>query len=84
MVVGVVVFLAAGTGLLKVFPAGPTALVSLGTFWVGLGEWVNHPLQTRLVPGYKITGYPRNASLLGVFFDLLGLVLIAVGLYKLI
>ncbi|MEW8508980.1 MAG: hypothetical protein AB2598_20010 [Candidatus Thiodiazotropha sp.] len=64
-------------------------LISLGTFFVGLGEWVNHPLQTAIVPSTayhpagKLTGHPRNASLTGTLLDLLGSVLIGVGLYKL-
>jgi hypothetical protein len=66
-------------------PNGPVALVALGAFFVGLGEWRNHPLQVRVVTGadggtYKISGYPRNAHLTGVAFDILGGVLIVCGL----
>jgi hypothetical protein len=66
-------------------------LIAMGFFFVGVGEWINHPLQTKLVPpniymrgGGKITGHPRNASLLGSLFDVLGFVLLCAGIYKII
>lgn len=88
MVVGIVIFLLTGAGLLKAFPTMPTALVALGTFWLGIGEWINHPLQTILkaadasFPGGVLTGHPRNPKPLGLVFDLLGIVLIIFGGYK--
>jgi len=88
MVVGIVVFLAAGAGLLPTFPTAPTALISLGVFFIGLGEWINHPLQTALIPATAsfpsgvISGHPRSPKILGIAFDILGLALICVGLYK--
>jgi len=63
-------------------------LAALGCFFVGLGEWINHPLQTAIMPrtayhpGGIITGHPRNANALGALFDVLGLVLMAIGVYK--
>lgn len=63
-------------------------LVSLGGFFVGLGEWINHPLQTAILPrsayhsGGIITGHPRNARALGNLFDVFGFVLVAFGAYK--
>lgn len=89
MVVGIVVFFFVGAGLLKVFPVVPTATISLGVFFLGLGEWINHPLQTMLrapdafFPGSVIKGYPRNASVLGYVFDIFGLGLIGYGCYRL-
>lgn len=90
MVVSVVVFLSVGAGLLHAFPTVPTAIISLGGFFVGLGELINHPLQTALVPPSTyhppgvITGHPRNSSLLGVGFLVLGLVLVGIGVFKLL
>lgn len=90
MVVGIIVFLLAGTGLLKAFPVIPVTAVSLGTFFFGMGEWINHPLQSKLLratmfqPGGVITGHPRNATIAGYFFDLLGIFLIGLGCYKFI
>lgn len=89
MVVGVVVFLASGSGLLKEFPVLPTATISLGSFFIGLGEWINHPLQTVLVganierPSGMLTGHPRSSRPIGVVFNIFGLALIVFGGYKL-
>jgi len=88
MVVCALVFLLCGSGLLKAFPVLPTALMSAGGFFIGMGEWINHPLQTGLLRatvynmGGVITSHPRNNSFLGVVFVLAGLGLVAVGAYK--
>jgi len=64
-------------------------LLSLGVFFFGIGEWINHPLQTKIVPpnvyiagGGIITGHPRNPSLLGSLFDILGFIIIAMAVYN--
>ena len=90
MVVCVVVFLLAGAGLLKAFPVAPTAAISAGGFFIGLGEWINHPLQTAIMratayqPGGVLTGHPRSNSIIGVAFVLLGVALVAVGSYLIV
>lgn len=89
MVVGFFVFLLAGLGLLSAFPIAPTVLISSGLFFLGLGEWINHPLQTEFVeanayhPSGQLTGYPRNNTPVGVLFALLGFSLIIYGLLRL-
>jgi hypothetical protein len=88
LVVSIVIFLLSGAGLLKAFPTAPTALISLGSFWIGLGEWVNHPLQTRFLPPNAnfpsgvTTSHLRLSNTLGNFFLFLGFILIALGLFK--
>jgi hypothetical protein len=62
----------------------PTIFLGLGLLACGVGEWIDHPLQTRLGHGFKITGYPRSPSILGVLLDCLGAILLIVGLIKLI
>ena len=57
-------------------------LIALGAIFIGLGEWINHPLQTRLIPGAKITGHPRRNKLGGNLLDALGVVLILIGVVK--
>jgi hypothetical protein len=90
IVVSVVVFLLSGAGILKAFPTAATALISLGGFWIGMGEWVNHPLQTSFLgpnayrPSGVLTGYPRQTKPLGNVFVLLGAILIVFGLFKLL
>lgn len=89
MAAGVVVFLAAGAGLLSALPTVPTVGISLGCFFVGLGEWINHPLQTAFIratahhPGGVLQSHPRNPKFAGLAFDILGFILICFGLYKL-
>jgi len=88
IVVSIVVFLSSGAGALKAFPTAPTALISLGGFWIGLGEWVNHPLQTGFLPpnayrpGGIVTSHPRRPRAAGNSFLLLGFILVASGIYK--
>jgi hypothetical protein len=84
MVVCVIVFLLAGAGVLKAFPVAPTAAISAGGFFVGLGEWINHPLQTAVTAIGFAHGHPRKNSLIGVFFLLLGLALIGFGIYRVV
>lgn len=64
-------------------------LLSLGLMFIGVGEWINHPLQTRLMHpsvyapgGGIITGHPRSASALGSLFDVLGFLLLGVAVFK--
>jgi len=58
-------------------------LLSLGGIFIGLGEWINHPLQERIGPGFKVSGHPWRFTLLGTGFDLVGLACIWYGVYKL-
>ena len=62
-----------------------------GVFLVGLGEWINHPLQEAIVPpnmymrgGGKISGHPRSAKPLGLFFDALGVLLIVGAIARIV
>ena len=51
--------------------------LSLGTFFIGLGEWKNHPIQTRYIPNGDIaTSYPRNNSISGWVLNIIGLVFV--------
>ena len=66
-------------------------LLSLGLMFVGIGEWINHPLQTRLMHpsiyapgGGVLTSHPRRSCVLGNGFDLLGIALLGVALFKIV
>lgn len=83
-VASVVFLLTALTVDLKGVDNKTVILISLGTFFIGLGEWINHPLQTRIAPGMKITSYNRKASLRGNLFDILGFSLVSIGTYPLL
>jgi hypothetical protein len=85
MAAGLLVFCLAGAGLLAQFPTAPTALVAAGVFFIGMGEGINHPLQTHVYQRGDIsTAHPRSAGPAGLFFDALGAGLIALGLYRLL
>ena len=60
-----------------------------GVMFVGIGEWVNHPLDTKLMRptiyapnGGVASGHPRKPTNLGNLFNVLGFVLIVVSLFK--
>jgi hypothetical protein len=64
-------------------------LFSVGLLFLGVGEWINHPQQTNLMRptinapnGGVVSGHPRFNSILSLGFDLLGLALLGVALYK--
>jgi hypothetical protein len=88
MAAGLGVFLVNGAGALKAYPALEVGLLSAGTFFFGLGEWMSHPLQTTFYPatayrpGGIATSYPRRFSLGGLLFDILGLGLVGLGIYR--
>lgn len=90
IVAGLAVFLLTGAGLLKEFPTLPTAMISLGTFLFGVGEWINHPLQTSLragsayFPAAVVRGHPRNGRVIGYVFDIAGVAAITLGIYRLV
>ena len=91
LVAGVVALFLSLTVELKGIENTTVQLISLGIFFIGLGEWINHPLQTRILPpgpqypGWsKAQGYLRSNSFLGNAFDIVGIILIGFGLSKFI
>lgn len=89
MVVSIVILIVALTIKLEGVNNSLVQLVSLGFFFIGLGEWINHPLQTSLHPpsihmptGGVTTGYPRNNKFIGILFVILGVFLIAFGIFS--
>lgn len=64
--------------------------LSFGIALIGIGEWINHPLQTRLfLPSVYIprggiaTSYNRSPCLLGSLFDILGFIVVCIGFHGL-
>lgn len=62
----------------------PAILIGLGIMAIGVGEWINHPYQEQLGQGYKITGHPRRPKPSGLLIGAVGVLLLALGLYRLI
>lgn len=57
--------------------------VAIGGLLIGLGEWKNHPYQERIGYGFKLSGYTRQANLVGVLMVIAGCVLLGRGLWLL-
>jgi hypothetical protein len=67
------------------------AVLALGVFFIGIGEWKNHPERTAIVDqshGFpalgKLTITTRQASVLGWAFNLIGIACLSIGLYRLL
>lgn len=91
LVVGAVVLITALTVELKGVENSIVQLIALGTILVGIGEWINHPLQTQIVPPsprnptwLKGEGYLRKNSALGLLFVISGVGFIGLGIWKLV
>lgn len=52
-------------------------LISVGVIFVGIGEWINHPLQTKVGGNFKITSYNRLNTVAGSLWDLAGIGVVA-------
>lgn len=79
IVVGLVITLAA----LPVDNRG-CILVGLGIISCGFGEWMNHRMKVE--PSYhgRLITYPRVNRPIGLALDALGILLAAIGLYRLV
>ncbi len=55
-------------------------LVSVGVIFIGIGEWINHPLQTKVGAGFKITSYKRINTFAGNVWGLVGIGIISYAL----
>jgi hypothetical protein len=88
MVACFAIFVLTGTGVLNAYPTRPIAAISAGGFFIGLGEWINHPLQTTIMhstpyrDGGIITGHPRSNSIVGLTFVVIGSALVFYGGYS--
>ena len=60
-VVGAALFVFNGTSFFDRYPVVPLGFLSSGIFFIGLGEWINHPLKVRFIgPGVWTRGYNRS------------------------
>jgi hypothetical protein len=58
------------------------ALVGFGLVACGFGEWMNHRMETEIKLAGTLTTFERDNRVLGFVIDGLGIILIAVGLYR--
>src|SRR6266568_901609 len=82
-VVGSAGMIACVVGKVDFIPQRQAFLFFLSLFLFGIGQWINHPIQVRLEPGIKITGYHRRSSPLGLALELLGCIFFVVEVYRL-
>lgn len=89
----IAVFFLTATGVLTIFPAIPTALISLGVFFMALGEKQNHVAKLKSHPEWIYSGgvvwqhkmiYQRKNTKLGWLFIVLGFVIALIGMVKLL
>ncbi len=62
----------------------PSLLIGLGMIAGGFGEWMNHPMEMEPRAGGMLTTFERKNRALGLIFDILGLLLIVIGLFSLL
>lgn len=62
----------------------PGFIIGLALLLSGVGQWIDHPVQTGVIPGYQVTSYPWRPSILGMVLSLGGVVLFGLGLYRLL
>lgn len=56
-------------------------MVSIGSLLIGLGEWCNSVPETTVTAQYRITVRNRQNTKLGNGINILGFIVIAVGIY---
>lgn len=83
LAIGAVVFVIALTVPLQV-PNRVVLSAALGAVLHGLGQWINHPYQERIGPGFKIFGHTRKPSIPGVALELIGIALMCWGGWRLL
>jgi hypothetical protein len=62
----------------------PGFLVGLGLLLFGVGQWIDHPVQTRRAGGAIVTGYPWRPTVFGIAISVLGGALFCYGLYRVV
>lgn len=63
----------------------PGFMTGLALLLFGVGQWVDHPLQTGVGPGFSFTttGYPWRPTFFGTLLSAAGAILFGIGLYRL-
>lgn len=90
IMVGSFTILLNGAGLLPAYPTRETFIIAFGSVVLGIGEWINHPLnetaypRTANMPAIKLVDYSWRPSPVGIIFDIIGAGMILRTFYKLI
>ena len=59
-------------------------LVGIGISACGFGEWMNHRMEMEIKFGGKLTTFERKNRPMGLVLDGLGILLFAVGVYRIV
>ena len=62
----------------------PGVLMGLGLLFLGIGEWINHPIQMKRSGGVTTESYPWRFNFPGVLLDVIGTGLFLFGLFRLL
>ncbi len=83
-VIGTILLIISLTFELKDVSNTMVQVISVGVIFFGIGEWINHPLQTGIVSGYKLTSYNRVNKLSGNLWVILGIsfIVYAIGWHR--
>jgi len=82
ILLSVILLITSLTVPIQVLPNGALALMAIGGFLIGMGEWINHPYREYVDPylRYKVSGHPRSPCVGGVVADILGVLSFIAGL----
>lgn len=89
LVIATVILITSLTVELKGVLNNAIQLISLSIIFICTGEWINHPKEIKFfpksdyIPARAMAGHPRNNSILGIFFLIIGILLLSYGIYKL-
>jgi hypothetical protein len=62
----------------------PGFAIGLGLLFFGVGQWQDHPIVTSRSQGVITTKYPWHPTVLGVILSIIGGVLFAFGVFRLV
>jgi hypothetical protein len=62
----------------------PGFVIGLALLFFGVGQWIDHPIQTSRSQGVITTRHPWRPSVLGVTLSLGGIALFAFGAFRLL
>lgn len=82
--IGAILFLLSLVVTTKGITNGQLQLLSSGLFFFGLGEWKNRKVVCSLEPAGILSTKIRQPDTLGMIFDLLGIILFAIGIFSII
>ena len=66
----------------KFIPQKDALLLFLSFFLFGVGQWINHEREERIIPGFIAYRYNRRSNAFGLLLELLGCVIFSVEICR--